>query len=183
MKIPPHAKLIFKGVIFDIYQWEQKMFDGTTATFEMAKRPDTSQVIATRGDKIIICHQEQPDRALYLSLFGGRIERGEEPLVGAKRELQEEAGLASEQWKLLRTHNPSHKIDWTIYYYIAKNCKIVAEPHLDSGEKIELLEISFDEFVQAVTNDKLYSPNLANNLLRAKLDPPKLEEFRRQLFD
>ena len=27
-KIPNNAKRVFKGVIFDVYQWEQEVFDG-----------------------------------------------------------------------------------------------------------------------------------------------------------
>lgn len=35
--IPDHAKCVFKGVIFDVYQWEQKLYNGTTTTFEKLK--------------------------------------------------------------------------------------------------------------------------------------------------
>ena len=39
--IPANAKKVFHGVIFDVYQWEQEMFDGTKEIFEKLKRPDT----------------------------------------------------------------------------------------------------------------------------------------------
>lgn len=35
MKIPSTAKRVFKGIIFDVYRWEQEMFDETTSTFEI----------------------------------------------------------------------------------------------------------------------------------------------------
>lgn len=38
--IPENAKLVFKGKIFDTYQWEQEMYDGSRVTFEKIKRPD-----------------------------------------------------------------------------------------------------------------------------------------------
>ena len=65
------------------------MFDGTTETFEMLKRPNTIEVIATQGDKIYLSKQSQPNKHDYYSLFGGRAEPNEEPLVTAKRELLE----------------------------------------------------------------------------------------------
>ena len=37
MKVPKQAKRVFKGVIFDVYQWEQEMFDGTKEIFEKLK--------------------------------------------------------------------------------------------------------------------------------------------------
>ena len=47
--LPENAKLVFKGIIHDIYQWEQEMFDGSKATFERIRRPDTTAVIAVVG--------------------------------------------------------------------------------------------------------------------------------------
>lgn len=52
MKIPINARRVFKGIIFDVYQWEQKMFDGNFKTFEMLKRPNTVEIIAIRDNKI-----------------------------------------------------------------------------------------------------------------------------------
>ena len=43
--IPKDARCVFKGVIFEVWQWEQKMFDGSMATFERIKRPDTVVII------------------------------------------------------------------------------------------------------------------------------------------
>ncbi|MFH1187732.1 MAG: NUDIX domain-containing protein, partial [bacterium] len=114
MKIPKSAKLKFKGIIFDVYQWEQKMFDGTYETFEMLKRPDTVEIIPVAGDKILINEQQQPNTPVFLSLFGGRVDEGEEPLRAAKRELLEEAGYASDDWEIIRACEPYSKMEWTV---------------------------------------------------------------------
>ena len=57
-KLPKNARRVFKGEIFEVWQWPQKMYDGSTETFEMLKRPDTTQVIATVGDKIALLIQK-----------------------------------------------------------------------------------------------------------------------------
>ena len=73
------------------------MFDGSVATFEQLKRPDTAIVIAiTPENKFIVLEEEQPNKPKFLSIPGGRINEAEDPLVGAKRELLEETGFASE---------------------------------------------------------------------------------------
>ena len=59
--IPKHAKRVFKGVIFDVYQWKQKMYDGSFKTFEKIKRPDTVIVFPVLDNgKILLTKQSQP---------------------------------------------------------------------------------------------------------------------------
>lgn len=182
MKIPSEAKLVFKGVIFDTYQWQQKMFDGSSATFEMLKRPNTIETIAAQGNKILLSHQSQPNKPDFYSLFGGRGEENEEPLVTAKRELLEESGLESEDWELLKIYEPMHKIDWQIYMYVARNCKKTSEQKLDAGEQIEVIECTFDEFIKTVESDKYWGNELVLDILKMKQDKQKLEEFKKKIF-
>jgi len=181
MKIPSQAKLVFKGQIFDVYQWDQEMFDGSTETFEAVKRPNTIQIIPTQGDKIFISRESQPHRHNYYSLLGGRAEEEEEPLVTAKRELLEESGLVSDDWELFRTYSNFAKLQWDIHFFIARNCKKVAEPKLDSGEKIEILEYNFDQFKEFVENDEHLAKDLALDLLKME-KMGTLNNFRQKLF-
>lgn len=181
MKIPEEAIKVFKGKVFDVYQWPQKMFDGTESTFEMLKRANTVEIIAISEGKIFISQQSQPNKPDFFSLFGGRGEEDEEPLVTAKRELLEESGLTSESWQLYKTYEPIHKIDWTIYTFIAKDCKKVFEQKLDSGEKIETKECNFEEFIDKVLSDKYWGNEFVLDVLRMK-DQGKLEDFKNRLL-
>jgi ADP-ribose pyrophosphatase len=147
--IPEEAELVFKGTIFDVYHWQQKMFDGSFATFEMLRRPDTALVIPIDGDKIIVLDEYQPGTPLQPNrLVGGRIEPDESPLDCAKRELKEETGMEFANWALLKVVQPALKLEWFVYTYVAVN-KIsqVATAH-EVGENITVKHISFDEFKQ-----------------------------------
>lgn len=178
-RIPDKAKLAFKGQIFDIYQWEQEMYDGSTHTFERLKRPDTVIVIpVTEDGKIIICDQEQPDREPFLSMISGRIEEGEDPLEAGKRELLEETGYTSEDWVLYEQIQPFTKMEWEIFTYVARGCKKVAEQNLDGGERIELKFISFDEFIELLASRQLPDIHLTVKALEAKLDSAKMAELK-----
>lgn len=183
MKIPKEAKLVFKGVIFDVYQWEQKMFDGSTTTFERLKRPDTAIVIAVVGDKILIQEQQQPDKEQeYISIPGGRIEEGEDPLVGAQRELLEESGYVSDDWQLWKQEQYSGKIESILYFFIARNCVYKQEPQLDGGEKITNKLTSFEEFLDLADNPLFSEKELITFILRMRLDSQKQTEFKKSLF-
>lgn len=182
MKLPQDAKSVFKGKIFEVYQWEQELYDGSTKTFEGLKRPDTIQIIPTIGKKLFLSYEEQPTISLKNTFLGGRIEEGEEPLVAAKRELLEETGMESTDWELMKTYENEGKIDWNIYLFVARNCKKIAEQNLDPGEKIEVKEVNWDEFLDIVSSEKFWGRDIANDILRMRLDKEKLEEFKRKLF-
>lgn len=180
--IPSHAKRVFKGEIFDVYQWPQKMYDGSTKTFERIKRQDTATIIPITPDgKIIIAKQEQPGRKSFTGLVGGRVEEGENPLSAAKRELLEETGLSSQKWTLFNTIQPMGKLDWAVYCFIAKDCKIVARQNLDNGEKIKPLYLNFEAFVKMLLKKDFVDMYLKIKFLEAKLDPKKMQALKKLL--
>lgn len=182
MKLPPDAKKVFQGKIFSVFQWEQEMYDGTTATFEMLKRLGTIQIIPTIGDKILLSHEEQPTKPKSFTFLGGRQETDEEPLVTAKRELLEEAGLESEEWELLKIYHNEGKIEWDVYLFAARNCKKITEPNLDAGEKIDVVEVSWEEFLEKVSSEHFWGQIIANDILRMRLDSTKLESLKKKLL-
>lgn len=181
--IPKNAKKVFSGVLFEVYQWPQKMFDGTIETFEMLRREDTAEVIAIKDGKIMIQEQEQPNKPLFLSLPGGRIPYDEDPLDGAKRELLEETGFTSDDWSLYRSVQPSHKLEWRIHVYVAKNCEYLQMPQLDPGERINIRWVTLDELIDLVDAGKLtqIEQDLRVELIRAKFDPTVKERFHQLL--
>ncbi|HEX8931777.1 MAG TPA: NUDIX hydrolase [Patescibacteria group bacterium] len=181
MKVPASAQKVFQGVIFSVYQWQQQMFDGTTEIFEMLKRPNTIEIIATQGDKILLSRQSQPTKHNYYALFGGRAEENEEPLVTAQRELLEESGLVSDDWELIKIYQPMHKIDWEIYLFVARNCKKIGEPDLDPGERIETISCSFSEFVKIVEHDDYWGIHLTLDLFKMQQEKT-LDIFKNRLL-
>lgn len=181
--IPETARMVFKGKIFEVWQWEQQMFDGRMATFEKLKRPDTVQVLAAVGDKILVQEEEQPNsKRPFLTLPGGRRDEGEDPLEATKRELLEETGYVSDSWILWKKDSPVSKIEWTIYTYIAKDAKRMQEPELDGGEKITPRFVTLEELLLLSDDPAFSCPELISEFLRMRLSPDKKNEFQKLLF-
>ena len=180
--IPAHAKRVFQGKIFDVYQWEQKLYDGSTTTFEALRRADTVEVIATVGDKIIVQRQRQPNKPEFVSLPGGRANEGEDPLAAAKRELLEETGYASDDWELYKVWSPSGKIDWKCYIFFARDCRLVAKPHLDGGELIDVELIMFEALLDFADAEDFRDMDLKIEFVRAKYDSQSREDLQKRLF-
>jgi len=152
--IPESAQCVFEGEIFDVYQWEQELYDGSTATFEKLTRADTAVVFPILEDgRILLINEEQPGRTASHVAPSGRVEAGELPEQTARRELKEETGYEPEELILLYTHTPASKIDWVIYAYVGKQCKKVTEPTPEPGERIEPVPVSFEELLELVTQE------------------------------
>src|SRR5690242_7503798 len=91
--IPEDAKLVFEGKIFDTFQWEQKLYDDSTKTFERVARLDTAVIYPVLPDgKILLVKDWQPQREMVITAPAGRLEEGETPEECILRELLEETG-------------------------------------------------------------------------------------------
>lgn len=176
--IPDHAEKVFQGVLFDVYQWGQEQFDGTKKTFEKIKRPDTVVVFPVLNDgRIILTKQEQPGKDPFVGATGGVMDKGEDILTAAKRELLEESGYEAEEFVLWDAQHPMAKIDYVVYTFIAKGLRKVSEPSLDSGEKIELMFVTLDELIEIGTQKNFSEVEIVHHLYEAKLDKNKKDEL------
>jgi ADP-ribose pyrophosphatase len=149
--VPDQAERVFKGMIFDVYQWPQKLFDGSGHTFEMLKRTDTVTVIGITEDKIIVIDDEQPHLGKRKSFPGGRVDDSDETVLdAAKREMLEETGYSFNSWRLVEVRQPYRKIEWFVYVFIAFGQANKQEPHLDAGEKIAASYLKFEDLKDLV---------------------------------
>lgn len=152
--IPDNADRVFEGVIYDVYHWQQQLFDGTDATFEMLKRNDTVGAICIVDDKVLILTDEQPHRGVKLTFPGGRVNDGEETLQAIRREVHEETGYSFKNFRLVKVRQPHTKIEWFIYTYLAWDVEAKSDPHLDGGEKIQMDLKPFSDVKRLVIDDK-----------------------------
>lgn len=183
MRVPKDARKVFEGIIFDVYHWDQLLFDGTTKVFEMVKRVPSVEVLAVTGDGMIVMQkEEQPDRGSFISLPAGMGSYDEEPIETARRELREETGMEAEEIILWKEMNLSTKIDWPSYYFIAKGCRKVTKQHLDSGEKIEPYLVTFEEFLEEIEKESFRNFIVRDLFFRLKNTPGELDRFKELLF-
>lgn len=181
-KIPVGAKRVFKGVLFDVYQWEQELFDGSFATFEMVNRSDGVVVFPILEDgSILLIKDSQPHREEILTAPTGGVDIGETPEEAARRELREETGYEPQELQLVATRpNSDRNFDMALYVFIGYSCKKVTEPDERPGEKIIPFPVSFDELIRLADEGKQYRGSwLHMQVVERKHNPEALEELRK----
>ena len=103
---------------------------------------DATAVLAlTKENKLVINKEYRyPANAPLFSASGGKIDEGETPLQGAKRELLEETGYGSEEMISLGALYPFPALSsQKIHYFLAKNAIFLHKPTLEPLEQIETL--------------------------------------------
>lgn len=183
--IPDDAICVFSWVRADIYQWNQEMYDGSSALFERIRFLDGAFVIAvTPQNTIILTKQTQPGRSLFYSLPGWSFDYPDElPLVCAERELLEETGYKSDDWKQWMRFDGTNNVMTYTYFFIARNCIKVQEIQPDPGENIEVFEMTFEEFLNLARDVSFHHHwNLLPYLYEALVDENKKDLLREVLF-
>lgn len=144
--IPDEAECVFRGVLFDVWQWDSTLYDGSKGRFEMLHRNDTVRVIAVIDDKILVLDESQPNHNNNLTFPGGRIELDDESVLdAAMRELFEETGYKLSHWRLVDVTQPESKIERFVYTYIAWGGIHHSDSNHDPGEQILTRLLSYNE--------------------------------------
>lgn len=151
--VPDMAKLAFQGKIFSVYQWPQKLFDGSEYTFEMLKRTDTVTAICIVDNQILILDDEQPHLGKRQSFPGGRVDPEDATTEAAvQREILEETGYRFKNWRLIKVSQPYRKMEWFVYVYLAWEVLEQTATQHDPGEKIEFAPHDFAAVKALVMN-------------------------------
>lgn len=143
--------------------------NGKEAWREVVHHPGASAVVAIDEDNRIIM-EKQFRYALndyLLEIPAGKLDAGEDPLVCAKRELEEETGIIASEWISLGTIATSPGFcNEVIHLYVAKGLS-KGEIHWDEDEYVEVERYTFDELLQRISEEKIKDSKTLSALLLA----------------
>lgn len=108
---------MFEGRIYDVYQWPQKLFDGSTETFEMLSRADTVKIIALVNEKELKSLQNIKNEQMVMNDSD-----------------QEADNLSCDRRKIIITHQTQPRKDW-FYDYPGGRVDAEDESELEAAKR------------------------------------------------
>ena len=166
------SKLVFEGKILNLKVDTVNLPNGRQAVREVVVHPGAVAVVAvTDADELVLIKQfRYPVGQVIWEIPAGKLEKGEDPLSCAQRELAEETGHGAEQWKHLSTFftTPGFS-DEIMYVYLASGLHTDKQT-ADDDEFIEPHYISFAEALRMISDGEIKdAKSIAGILLADKL--------------
>jgi ADP-ribose pyrophosphatase len=163
---------IYKGKIIDLYVEEVELPNQKTSKREIVKHPGAVAVLAvTKEGKIVMVEQfRKPLEKTIIELPAGKLEKGEEPLECARRELLEETGYSCENMISIGSFYTSPGFaDELIYLFFTDTLIQKGEQMTDEDEFVNVIEVSISEAKELMKNEKIHDAKTAYGVLYMEL--------------
>jgi ADP-ribose pyrophosphatase len=161
---------VFAGKLLHVRRDTVCLPDGKQASREYVVHPGAVVMIAELPNGKLLFERQfrYPLDRVFLELPAGKIHPGEDTLLTAQRELQEETGYVADQWHYLGVIHPCIGYsDERIEIFFARGLSHVGHA-LDDGEFLEVHELALDEAIDAVRDGRLTDGKSVAGLLWAE---------------
>lgn len=165
---------IFNGHIIQVQVDTVKLPNDKISTREMVKHPGAVAIIPITNDgKILFVEQyRKPLEKSIVEIPAGKLEKGEEPIQTAVRELEEETGYttATESLKFVDSFYTSPGFaDEKMYIYLTTDIeKLDIEVEGDEDEFVELLELTLEEAFMYMKEERIHDAKTNYALMYVK---------------
>lgn len=161
---------IFHGRIVDLRVDTVRLPNGHLTTREVIDHPGGVAVVAIdENDNVLTVKQYRyAFQTVLEEIPAGKLERGEDPLVCAVRELGEETGFAAGRIVPLGAYHSSPGFSSErLYLYLALDLSR-GEAHPDEGEFLDLVKLPFSELLSMVKRGEISDGKTAIAALQAE---------------
>lgn len=149
-------KKIFEGKILGLSVYDG-IIEGRKVKREMIEHRGAAAMLAfDEDDKVILVKQHRFPHGFVLEIPAGTLEKGEEPLKCAFRELEEETGYRAKKMTQLISYYPSIGYNTEIIHcYVATGLKKIADLSLDDDEILSVVKVSLKRLIGMIKSGKI----------------------------
>jgi len=144
------SKLSYEGPLFHVYT-DEIVENGRKVTRDVVRHNGSVVILAiddtkSKRDPMVVMERQYRHAAkeYLLEVPAGKMEEGENPLAGAKRELLEETGFKAKRWRKMARYfaSPGFLGEW-MQVFIAEGLTLGdSQPEYDEQLEIEMIPLS-----------------------------------------
>lgn len=168
-----HTRSVHRGRTFEIHVDNVTLENGATLDMEVIRHPGAAAIVplTAAGGVLLIRQYRYAVDADIWEIPAGTINPGETPLVCARRELEEEAGVTARDWMPLGeiTPLPAYS-DEVIHLFVARQLTTTRQ-NLDADELLEVREVTFEAALAMITDHAIRDAKTIAGLLLAARGP------------
>ena len=172
---------VFKCPIFEVSKIRRESQDGRVGDFITVNCPEWVVIIPIFKDengvvRVIVEQQYRHGSDSVTREFpAGLVEKDEDALTAAKRELLEETGLVAGKVTLLGNLSPNNAfMSNRQYFFLAEDLEKVSDQNLDQNEEIDILSLPLSDVIDEM------GTGLSDNALMMAATGLLMKEERRR---
>lgn len=165
----PSSPPRYRGKVINVHIDKFQFPDGSEAEMEVVRHPGGAAVVALdENHNVCLLRQYRHVLGAWIwELPAGKRDAGEDPLITAQRELEEEAGLRAAQWLPLGAMWTSPGIlDEVLHLYLARDLTRVPA-NTEAHELIEVHWLAWDRALAMARGGEIADAKTAVGLLWA----------------
>ena len=167
------SAVVHAGRVFEVLRDRLRLPSRLEVEIEVVVHSGAVAIAAldAQGRLALVRQYRHPAGDWLVEIPAGRIEEGEDRLVAAKRELEEETGLRARRWSLLREFYAAPGFcSERMTIYLAEELESVREDRLahDADEELETLYATLPDVLRDAQDAKTL---IAAALLSARVPP------------
>ena len=151
------SKVVYQGPLFRVLHDKLLEPGGKPSERDVIRHNGSVVILAVDKSKnkkdpwIVMEHQYRHAAKQYLwELPAGKLDAGEDPLVGAKRELEEETGYRAKKWKpLVEYYGSPGFLGESMKVFLAEGL-LAGDAHPEDDEDIEFRLVKLSEIVKMI---------------------------------
>lgn len=148
---------IYGGIFLKMKRDKIKLPDGEEAVREYLTHPGAVAIVAILDDGRVLLERQYryPIAKACIEIPAGKLEIGEDHLLCAKRELEEETGYTAKKWSYIRRIHPviSYSTE-LIDIYLAEEL-VPGKSHLDDEEFLDVFAAPLEQLIGWVENGEI----------------------------